>query len=582
MRNAPSGDPGAMAQPLSFDVIVVGSGAAGMTAALTARKQGLEVLVLEKAATFGGTSARSGGWLWIPCNPLAVKAGVADSIDAARTYLRHEAGNHFQPEKVEAFLEHGPAMVDFLQRETAVEFFLGAEFPDYHPDSPGGVSGGRSIGTEPFDARELGQHVARHGRPLPETTFLGMSIGSGTEIRHFFNVTRSVRSAVYVSRILARYVRDLLRHGRGMRLTNGNALIARLAKTAFELGIPLWTSSPVTGLVRDEAGAVCGVVVNNEGQIRTVTARRGVILASGGFSHDAARTRQLYPHLGEAEHHSPTAAGATGDGLRLGEAAGGQLDKALAHPAAWAPVSRVRRRDGSQGLFPHFVDRPKPGIIAVTRNGQRFVNEANSYHDFVAAMLAACKGTGENAAYLICDHAAIRRYGLGFAKPFPVPIGHHIRSGYLLRGRTIAELARQAGLDAAALEQTVAAYNAQARQGEDGQFGKGSTAYNRFLGDAGHETAPCVAPIEKGPFYAVKVLPADIGTYAGLRTDRWARVLDAQGAPVPGLYAAGNDAASIMGGNYPGGGITLGPGMTFGYVAARHLAEGEGASTAAR
>ncbi len=574
MSSAPPEDRRAAPQPRSFDVIVVGSGAAGLTAALTARKRGLEVLVLEKEATFGGTSARSGGWLWIPCNTLAVEAGVRDSIDAARTYLSHEAGNHFHTEKVDAFLENGPAMVDFLRRETAVEFFLGEEFPDYHPDSPGGMSGGRSIGTVPYDARELGPEIARHGRPLRETTFLGMSIGSGTEIRHFFNVTRSLRSAAYVSRILARYVGDLLRHGRGMRLTNGNALIARLVRSALDFGIPIWTSSPATGLIRDDAGAVCGVVVNTEGQISTIEARRGVILASGGFSHDAARTRQLYPHLGSAEHMSPTAPGVTGDGLRLGEAAGGQLGKALSNPAAWAPVSRVARRDGSVGLYPHFVDRPKPGIIAVTRNGRRFVNEANSYHDFVVALLAACGGTGENAAYLICDHAAIRRYGLGYAKPFPVPIGHHVRSGYLTRARTIGELAQRAGLDGQALEHTIATYNEHARKGEDRQFGKGSTAYNRFLGDPGHRPNPCLAPIENGPFYAVKVFPADIGTYAGLETDRCARVLDTHGQAVRGLYAVGNDAASVMGGNYPGGGITIGPGMTFGYVAANHLADG--------
>jgi succinate dehydrogenase/fumarate reductase flavoprotein subunit len=556
----------------SYDVVVVGSGAAGMTAALVARKQGLEVLILEKEPTYGGTSARSGGWLWIPCNPLAVEAGVADSREAARNYLRHEAGNSFNAAKVDAFLEHGPAMVEFLQRETDAEFFLSPEFPDYHPDVPGGVSGGRSIGTVPFDARALGPHVTRLGRPLRETTFLGMSIGSGTEIRHFFNVTRSARSALYVSRVLARYGRDMLRHGRGMRLTNGNALIARLAKTAFGLGIPLRTSAPVTGLIRNEAGAVCGVLAKENGEVRRIGARRGVILASGGFSHDAARTRQLYPHLSTAEHVSPTAAGATGDGLRLGEEAGGRVDSALSNPAAWAPVSRVRRRDCSLGLFPHFVDRPKPGIIAVTRKARRFVNEANSYHDFIVALLEECRGTGENAAWLICDHAAIRRYGLGYAKPFPVPIGHHLRSGYLLWGRTIGELAQRAGLDPRLLEQTVARYNEAARAGEDPEFGKGGTAYNRFLGDPEHRPNPCLAPIERRPFYAVKVVPADIGTYAGLRTDHWARVLDAEDRPIPGLYAAGNDSASIMGGNYPGGGITIGPGMTFGYVAARHIA----------
>ncbi|MDB5559084.1 MAG: FAD-dependent oxidoreductase [Enterovirga sp.] len=558
-------------QELSYDVIVAGTGAAGFTAALTARKQGLSVLMVEKEPLYGGTSARSGGWLWIPCNPLAVRAGVTDTVEDARTYLRGETSNHFDPERVDAFLEQGPKMVAFLERETAAKFFLGREFPDYHPDRPGGVAGGRSIGTEPLDARELGRHVAQLRRPLPETTFLGMSIGSGTEIRHFFNVTRSVVSAAYVATILARYGRDVIRHRRGMRLTNGNALIARLAKSAFELGIELWVSSPVVELIKQQDGVVRGAIVRRDGKTVRVTARRGVVLATGGFSHDSKRTRLLYPHLGgQGSHHSPTASGATGDGLRLAETVRASLDAALASPAAWAPVSIVKRRDGSQGLFPHFVDRPKPGIIAVTNAGRRFVNEANSYHDFIVALLRVSTGAPE--AYLVCDHAAIRRYGLGFAKPSPVPIGHHIRSGYLLRGRTIEDLAKQIGIEPAVLRQTVDDYNEPARRGEDPAFGKGSTAYNRFLGDPGHTPNPCLAPIDRGPFYAVKVLPADIGTYAGLRTDAHARVLDEDGQPIAGLYAAGNDAKSIMGGNYPGGGITLGPGMTFGYIAARHLA----------
>lgn len=559
-------------QDHSYDVIVVGSGAAGMTAALAACKRGLDVLVLEKEARFGGTSARSGGWLWVPCNPLAQQAGVNDDLDRARTYLRHEAGNHYNEEKVEAFLRNGPEMVSFLLRETAVEFFLSPEFPDYHPDSPGGLKGGRSIGTQPFDARALGKEIERFGHPLPETTFLGMSIGSGTEIKHFFNATRSVASAFYVSKVLARYVRDLIRHGRGMRLTNGNALMARMAKTAFDLGIPLWTSSPVLCLTRNDEGVVTGVVICKGDQHQGIKARRGVILASGGFSHDPARVRQLYSHLMNGqEHFSPTGQGATGDGLRMAEQVGGVLDAALAHPAAWAPVSRVRRRDGSTGLFPHFVDRPKPGVIAVTRKGRRFVNEANSYHDFVAAMLRECQDLDENAAYLICDHTTMRRYGLGFAKPFPVPIGHHVRSGYLKRGRTIQDLARQIGADPQTLDQTIDRFNEHARHGEDPEFGKGSTAYNRFVGDLGHKPNASLAPVERGPFYAVKVVPADIGTYAGLRTNGDAQVLDRNDKPIPGLYAVGNDAASIMGGNYPGGGITLGPGMTFGYIAARHL-----------
>lgn len=559
-------------QSHSVDLVVIGSGAGGMAAAVTARKHGLEVLVVEKEPYYGGTTARSGGWLWIPGNPLAPRQGVADSRAAALAYLQHEAGNHFDKERVEAFLDQGPRMVEFFERETAVRFVLGPGFSDYHPDAPGGLPGGRSICAAPFDARALGEKVASLRPPLREITFIGMMIGSGGELQHFFNVTRSLRSAAYVARLLARYGRDRLFHGRGMRLTNGNALAARLAKSAFDLDIPLWLAAPARELVTDATGAVGGVVVEKDGKRLPIAARRGVVLACGGFPQDLARRQALFPHAPTgAEHWSPAPPGNTGDGLRLGEAVGARVEESLPNAAAWVPVSRVPWPDGSVGVFPHFVDRAKPGVIAVTRAGRRFVNEGNSYHDFVQAMIRACQG-GEVTAYLICDHPTIRRYGLGFAKPFPLPLGPYRRTGYLLRGATLAELAAEAGIDAAALERTVDAYNRPAREGRDPDFGKGSTAYNRYLGDPRHQPNPCLAPVEHGPFYAVKLVPGDLGTFAGLRTDRFARVLGANDTPIPGLYAAGNDNASIMGGNYPGGGITLGPAMTFGYIAARHAA----------
>lgn len=568
----PSTESGKGGDELSFDVIVVGSGAAGMTAAITARKHGLDVLIVEKEPYFGGTSARSGGWLWIPGNPLAQREGVPDTRAAAQAYLAHEAGRFGDPERIAAFLAAGPEMVDFLERETEAKFFLAREFADYHPDSPGGAQGGRSIGTEAYDGRQLGTEIRRLRPPLREISFLGMTIGSGTEIRHFFNASRSLRSAAYVTRRLLLYARDLALHGRGMRLTNGNALIGRLACSAFRAGIPLWTSTPATELVTEQ-GAVVGVVVDREGRSLRLNARRGVVLAAGGFSHDVDRAKTLFAHAAAGHgHRSLAAPGATGDGLRLGESVGGLFDAQLANAAAWAPVSCLRRRDGSTGWFPHFVDRAKPGVIAVLRNGDRFVNESNSYHDFVQGMVQACAGAEEIAAYLICDHSTIRRYGLGFAKPFPVPIRHLVKSGYLIRGDTLDEVAARSGIEAAGLNATVARYNRHARAGEDPEFGKGSTAYNRFLGDPEHSPNPCIAPIEKGPFYIVRVVPADIGTYAGLRTDHDARVLDSSGRPIAGLFAAGNDSSSVMGGNYPGGGITLGPAMTFGYIAGKHLA----------
>jgi succinate dehydrogenase/fumarate reductase flavoprotein subunit len=562
----------AQATSHSCDVLVAGSGAGGMAAAITARAQGLDVLVVEKAPLAGGTTARSGGWLWIPCSPPAQRAGVADDREAAWAYLRHEAGNHFDPERVDAFLTHGPRMVEFFEAETSVRFELGPAFADYHPDAPGGRPGGRSIVAAPIAGRALGPVLKTLRPPLAEITLAGLMIGSGRELTHFFNVTRSLRSALYVAGRLAAHGRDLALHGRGMRLTNGNALAGRLLKSAADLGIPVWLSAPVRSL-EQEAGAVRGAVVERaHGPVR-ITARRAVVLACGGFPHDGERRAALFPHLANGgTHWSPAPEGNTGDGIRLGEAVGAGIDASLPNAAAWVPVSRVPRRDGAWGIFPHFVDRAKPGVIAVTAAGRRFVNEADSYHDFVQALFRATPPGQEIRAFLLADHRTIRKYGLGFAKPFPLPLRPHLRSGYLKRGRTLSELAAQAGIDAGALAATVEAYNRDAWEGRDTAFAKGSTAYNRSLGDPDHRPHPCIAPLALPPFYAVEVVVGDLGTFAGLRTDRFARVLDGAGTPIPGLYAAGNDMASLMGGNYPGGGITLGPAMTFGWIAGRHIA----------
>jgi succinate dehydrogenase/fumarate reductase flavoprotein subunit len=555
------------------DVLVVGSGAAGMAAAVTARHRGLDVLIVEKEPRFGGTTARSGGWLWIPGTSLARAVGINEASDAARTYLRHEAGNNFDAARVDAFLAAGPEAVDFFTTKTAVRFDMPLVFPDYHAEAPGGAQGGRSMVARPFDAGELGSHIKNLGAPLPELTVFGMMLGSGKEIIHFMRATRSLTSAVYVARRLSRHLMDVLRHGRGMTLTNGNALAGRLAKSAFDLNVPLWLSSPVRELVIKD-GAVRGAIVERDGRSIRVRARRGVVLACGGFPHDVARRKAMFRHAPTGvEHFSPGPVGNTGDGLRLAEAAGGRVEDRLPNAAAWVPVSLTRRKDGSRGVMPHFIDRAKPGVIAVTREGKRFANEGDSYHDFVQAMMKVAKPDEEIATFLICDHKTLRKYGLGCVPPFPMPLGHHLRSGYLMRGATIEALAAQAGIDPKGLADTVARFNTTAAEGRDPAFGKGSRAYNRYQGDALHGPNPCVAPIAGGPFYAIKMVIGDLGTYAGIVTDADARALDADGRVIPGLYAAGNDMASIMGGNYPGAGITLGPALTFGYIAGRHLAE---------
>lgn len=561
-----------MSQAADFDVVVVGSGAGGLATAVTAAKRGLKVLVLEKEPLFGGTTARSGGVLWLPCNPKSREIGIQDSLEDARTYMQQETGVLFDAARVDAFLRNGPHMVEFFERETHVQFVAVPEFSDYHPDKPGGKSGGRSVVAAPYDAGQLGEEVKRLRPPLREITFVGMMFNASQEVAHFFNVTRSLTSAIYVTRRLLQHAREMLVHGRAQRLTNGNALIARLARSAFDAGVEIRTSAPVTRLIVED-GEVRGTEISCNGTPESIRARLGVVLASGGFPQDPALRERLFPH---AQHYSPAPEGNTGDGWRLAESAGGQTFSALPNAAAWIPVSLVPRGKGKHGVFPHLIDRYKPGVIAVDHSGRRFVNEADSYHDVGQAMQRTCAGRAETSAWLVADHRAIRRYGLGYVKPFPLPLWHHLSSGYLLRGATPQELAQKMGVDPAAFAKTLADFNGPASRGLDPAFGKGTTAYNRYLGDKNHPISPCVAPLEKGPYYAIKMLMGDLGTFAGIRTDDRSRVLATNSEPVPGLYAVGNDAVSVMGGNYPGGGITLGPAMTFGYLIGMHLAQRAG------
>lgn len=553
------------------DLVVVGSGAGGLSAAVTAATLGLEVVVLEKEPVWGGTTAWSGGWLWIPRNPLAIEAGIRESIDGPRTYLQHELGPHYDAARIDAFLEHAPRMVEFFRSHTAVQFIDGNAIPDFHGASPGAREGGRSVCAAPFDARELGTPLATLRPPLDLISLWGMGIASGAELRHFMNAMRSPASFAFVVRRVLGHFADLLAHRRGMRLVNGNALVARLGKSAFDRGVKLRVATPVQRLLV-ENGRVAGVVAGVQGGSVEIRARRGVVLACGGFPHDPARQRALFPRGEDTGHWSAAPPSNTGDGLRLGESAGGVVADDLAGAAGWAPVSLVPRRDGTTGHYPHLIERAKPGIIAVTRTGARFVNEADSYYDFMHALFGAVPAGQPVEAWLVCDHRFIRRYGLGAAKPAPLRLGPWLRCGYLVRGRSVAALAAACGVDAGGLVATVERYNAHAREGRDPEFRRGETPYNRAGGDAGVRPNPCVAPIGQPPFYAVKVVPGSLGTFAGLRTDAAARVLDRDGRPIAGLYACGADMASVMGGRYPSGGITLGPAMTFGFIAAHHAA----------
>lgn len=562
------------AQTLHCDLLVAGSGAGGLSAAVTAAHLGLSVIVLEKDAEYGGTTAWSGGWMWIPRNPLARAAGIDEPIDAPLAYLREELGERFDEVRARAFLEAAPRMVEFFQRETALRFIDGNAIPDFHGRQPHASTGGRSVCAAPFDARRLGARLATLRPPLAETTLWGMGIASGAELRHFLQALHRPASFAYVARRVLAHARDRLLHGRGQRLVNGGALVGALAASAFEAGVDLRLNCPMRELIV-EGGRVRGAVAGAAGHSALrIEARRGVVLACGGFPHDAARRRELLPHAASGTGHWSAAVPAnTGDGLRLGEQAGGQVDRALAQAAALAPVSLVPRADGGLTHFPHLIERGKPGLIAVTADGRRFVNEADSYHDFMRALLAAVPTGAPVQAWLLCDQAFIRRYGLGAVKPAPFGLGRWQANGYLQTERTLEALAARCGIDADALTRTVARYNTMATEGRDLDFKKGETPYNRMQGEAARGFAnPCMAPLSRGPFHAVRIVPGSLGTFAGLRVDATARVLDPAGVPIPGLYASGNDQSSVMRGHYPSGGITLGPAMTFGFLAAHHAA----------
>ena len=557
-----------------FDVLVIGTGASGMATAVTAASQGLKVLVVEKGALYGGTTARSGGWLWVPGTHLATEQGIHEMPGAAKAYLKDQGGTHYDEARVDAFLANGPKAIEFFTSKTCLQFDMPPVFPDYHAEAPGGTAGGRSMVTRPFDARQLGDKVKTLAPPVPELTVFGMMLGSGKELWHFLRAFKSVESFLYVAKRFGLHFLDVLRHGRGMTLTNGNALAGRLAKAGMDLGIPVWLNSPAKKLIM-EGDSVVGAVIEHEGQSVEVRVRRGVVLAAGGFPHDIERRKQLFPHAPTGrEHFTPSPTLNTGDGVRLGESVKGWLDPTSPNAAAWCPTSLVPRSDGSTGVMPHFIDRAKPGVIAVAADGHRFSNEAFSYHDFVQDLVKACKqrNLGEVMCWLICDHHHLREYGLGAVAKFPLPIGRHLRSGYLKRADTLAQLAQTIGVPEQALAQEVATFNRDVPSGVDSQFAKGSTAYNRYQGDSLVQPNPCMAPITQGPFYAIRVVVGEIGTFAGLLTDAACRVLTQDRQVVSGLYAVGNDAASVMGGNYPGAGITLGPAITFGYVAGMQLA----------
>lgn len=552
-----------------WDVIVVGAGAGGMTAACTAAAAGRSVLVLEQANVVGGTTAISGGMVWLPVNHKMAEAGRPDSLEAARTYLAATVPGK-RREKLEAFLAQADNALRDLEAKTSLRFQPVLTYPDYYPDLPGGTAGGRVLEPVPFDGSELGAAFNLVRDPLPEFMLFGGMMISRKDIPHFRRATKSVPSALRAGRLLLEYFFQRLKARRGTSLYLGNALTARLLRSALDLGVTIRTGVGVENLELAPDGRVSFVRSRDEkGQLVRIAAKRGIILATGGLSHQAELRRNFVPDAA-GSLTATVKSGPMPRGAVLASAVGAGLSDATRDGAFWVPASTFVRADGSEGVFPHTVtDRTKPGLIAVDSNGQRFVNEALSYHEFVRAQLSHANSA--IPAWLICDSAFLWKYGLGKIKPFSATVRRDIASGYLIEAASISDLAARIGVPVQALKDTVTRFNRSAIRGEDPEFGRGGDIYQRSLGDADVQPNPCVAPIEKPPFYAVKVVPADLGMSAGIVTDAQTRVLRPDGSVLPGLYACGNDMASVMEGAYPGPGITLGPALVFGWIAGRQL-----------
>ncbi|MDQ8030440.1 MAG: FAD-dependent oxidoreductase [Bordetella sp.] len=550
-----------------WDVIVVGAGAAGMTAACTAAADGASVLLLEQGSVVGGTTAISGGMVWIPANHKMPSCGREDSLATARQYLR-QAAPDADPALMDAFLQHGDAAIRHLEGKTSLRLRPVVTYPDYYPHLVGATLGGRVLEPEPFEGHELGADFSLLRDPLPEFTLFGGMMISRQDIPHLRRAGRSLRSTWHVAKLLLAHARQRMGAHRGTTLYLGNALAARLLLSARRLGVEIRTGVQISALRKVEDRITGVEVAQGDDAPQTLGARRAVILATGGISHASElRARHVPPAAGSLT--ATVRPGNATAGALLAQAAGASMSVPTGHGAFWVPASTFTRADGSPVVYPHTVaDRGKPGVIAIDRRGMRFVNEALSYHEFVRAQLA--NADTAIPAWLVCDRRFLWKYGLGRIKPFTLSVGREIAEGYLWRADTLEQLALRIDVPQDALVQTLARYNDHALRGEDPDFGKGSDAYQRHLGDADQKPNPCIAPITRAPFYAIQVRPADLGMSAGLRTDVHARVLDASGQAIAGLYACGNDMASVMAGAYPGPGITLGPALTFGWIAARH------------
>ncbi|MDJ1138094.1 FAD-dependent oxidoreductase [Streptomyces iconiensis] len=547
----------------TYDVVVIGSGAGGLAAAVTARLRGLSVLVLEKTGRYGGTTALSGGAIWVPDSFHLAESGLADSHEKGRAYLDATVGDRVPAARKEAYLAEAPRMVREFHDRTEVRFVHTDGYSDYYPERPGGLARGRSIEPEVFDFTRLPRAERALMRRAELPTY-GLTITS-YDFRYLNMVARTWVGKRTALKVGARAVGALLTGRRPLSL--GEALIARLRCTLGTLGGRLWLDTPFTALLTDDGGRVTGVRAWRGGREVTLRARRGVVLASGSFARDQALREEHLPAPTRAEWSSAPE-GNDGDGLREGLRLGAAVDlmeKVWGAPSVVVP--------GTPAPFFLVADRGIPGMLVVDGEGERYVNEAAPYHEFVDAMYAHREKTGAETApsWLILDARSRARYlfmGLFPGQPFPRA---WLGSGFVKKAGSVAELASLTGVPEAGLTRTVERFNAFARRGRDRDFGRGDSAYDRYYGDPTLPN-PNLAELAHAPYYAVPVVPGDLGTKGGLVTDAHARVLREDGSAIGGLYATGNASAAVMGETYPGPGATIGPAMTFGYAAVNDMA----------
>lgn len=551
-----------------FDLVVIGAGGAGLTAALFAALDDAKVLVVERTERVGGTTAWSAGTTWVPGTHHAAQVNPGDTLADVTTYLNHAVGTQAPAALRDAFLKNGPDAVAKMEAQSSVKFRPYPKHPDYISDLPGSTLNGRALEPVPFDGRLLGDLFPLLRPPIPEFTVLSGMMVDRTDINHLLAMTKSWVSLKHSVRIVLRHLSDRLRHARGTRLVMGNALVGRLLHSLSKHNkVTLALQTSVDSLERDVSGRVVALRLSSATGNARVLAKKGVVLASGGFNRDPVLRADKLP--GIPAEWCPSAPGHTGEALALARGLGAVEGQGAQSPAFWAPVSLRKRSDGSTAVFPHFVmDRAKPGMITVNQAGERFVNESTSYHLFALGMQAAQQAV---PAYLIADAKALRQYGIGMVRPGGKGLSPFLADGYLTEANSLQELADKLCISTDGLAQSVANNNAFARAGVDTQFQRGVTAYQQNIGDAAAGGLnPNLGQISEGPYYAVKLYPGDIGAAQGLQTNEHAQVLNAQGQCIAGLYAVGNDMNSIMGGVYPAPGITIGPALVFASLAVKN------------